>query len=47
MIQGRIEGSRPTLIDRILPENYDLSGGLGTQAEAFAAVYTYPTPLGS
>ena len=47
MTQGKIERWHPTLIDRILLENYDLSGDLRTQVEAFAAVYTHPTPLGS
>ena len=47
MTQGKIERWNPPLIDRILPENYNLPGDLGTQVEAFAAVYTHPTPLGS
>ena len=44
---GKIERWHQTPIDLILLENYDLSGDLGTQVEAFAAVYTHPTPLGS
>jgi hypothetical protein len=47
MTQGKIERWHPTLIDRILLENYNLPGDLGTQVEAFAAAYTHPTPPGS
>jgi hypothetical protein len=36
-----------TLIDRFLLGNYNLLGDLGTQVEAFVAVYIHPTPLGS
>jgi hypothetical protein len=44
MTQSKIERWHQTLIDRILLENYNLSGDL---VEAFAGVYTHPTPLGS
>ena len=47
MTQGKIERWHPTLIDRILLENYNLPGDVGTQVEAFAAAYTHPTPPGS
>ena len=47
MTQGKIERWHPTLIDRILLENYNLPGDLGTQVEAFAAAYTHPTPPSS
>jgi hypothetical protein len=45
--QDKIECWHQTPIDRILLENYNLPGDLGTQVEAFAAVYTHPTPPGS
>jgi putative transposase len=41
MTQGKIERWHQTPIDRILLENYHLAGDLGTQVEAFAAVYTH------
>jgi transposase InsO family protein len=39
--QGKIERWHQTPIDRVLLENYHLSGDLGTQVEAFASVYTH------
>ena len=41
MTQGKIERWHQTPIDRVLLENYHLSGDLGTQVEAFASVYTH------
>jgi hypothetical protein len=41
MTQGNIERRHQALIDRILLENYNLPGDLGTQVEAFASVYTH------
>jgi putative transposase len=45
MTQGKIERWHQTLKNRIRLENYNLPGDLGTQIEAFAAVYTHPSLL--